>query len=747
MDELKIHDNVFPFVCDKCKKEYDLEGFTNVVLLWGFIYLTKGEHNLIGMTCPDCHYTTLRKYPLNTPDFSMEALEKSGIKYYVPFSAKILTDLSLITLPNLQGDENKEDSYRIPFGFKPRSYSKYVDDEYFIVERIIPELLKIEHEYKWKAFPRVVPQHSVYKHSDAWLIEFDQTKDIPTDILEAMNEAMQFLLDMSLARSHYDHMIRSDLSLDKYRDLNIGDYSWQREAFKENVHELIKEYKTLRNQIDFELICYNELINKFARIFYHEPGFGNRQMVEHMSFEPVDDSELVEPLSDEELNLLQIQEHYGLSNGTEKSKPVAITKPVFGQVEKKTEDIEKPKKRIGFVDGDVKLPLKEEKAKPSPKIHPAIKVRPLLESIETVTSEEPQKSASVEPAKDKKKKLQPDKKAGIRDSEISREDYEALMDQVSDLEDKYPALKAIIAINPQMMKLKLDIIKPAILDTDILILGKTGTGKGLFAKAIHEISDRDGKLVKQNCAGLSDNTLESELFGHVKGAYTGAHKRRLGAFQIAIKGTLFLDELAKMSLKVQTKLLNAVDEKEIKPLGGDETVKVQLNFVYAANENLEDEIKEGRFLEDLFYRVDKNRFKIPRLRDRVEDIPVLADYFLNHFNKKFKKQIKHFSPEVMGIFKKYIWEGNVRELMHTIEEAMVKSKGTQITIDNLPDKLRHEDFQTKSKSEDNLFGNTKIKDYEVIYWMKREKENKTHVAQKLGVDRVTISRRWKKINR
>jgi DNA-binding NtrC family response regulator len=226
-------------------------------------------------------------------------------------------------------------------------------------------------------------------------------------------------------------------------------------------------------------------------------------------------------------------------------------------------------------------------------------------------------------------------------------------------------------------------------ESNVLVQGKSGTGKELVARAIHSESPRrDRRFVALNCGGLSETLLESELFGHVKGAFTGAISNKPGVFQEADGGTLFLDEIANMPLPMQVKLLRTIQEGEIKPVGSNQTVRVNVRFVAATNRDLLQAVGEGIFREDLYYRVNVITITLPLLSERAEDIPLLANYFLGHFAKKLRKPVERISEEAMALLLDYPWPGNVRELENCIERAVVLSKAAIISPAELPPSVR-----------------------------------------------------------
>jgi two-component system response regulator AtoC len=226
-------------------------------------------------------------------------------------------------------------------------------------------------------------------------------------------------------------------------------------------------------------------------------------------------------------------------------------------------------------------------------------------------------------------------------------------------------------------------------ESNVLVQGKSGTGKELVARAIHSESPRrDRRFVALNCGGLSETLLESELFGHVKGAFTGAISNKPGVFQEADGGTIFLDEIGNMPLPMQVKLLRTIQEGEIKPVGSNQTAKVNVRFVAATNRDLLKAVDDGTFREDLYYRVNVITIALPDLNERTEDIPLLANHFLDWFTKKLRKPVERIGEDAMALLMDYPWPGNVRELENCIERAVVLCKGPVITAAELPPAVR-----------------------------------------------------------
>ncbi|QNA45892.1 sigma-54-dependent transcriptional regulator [Lacibacter sediminis] len=245
--------------------------------------------------------------------------------------------------------------------------------------------------------------------------------------------------------------------------------------------------------------------------------------------------------------------------------------------------------------------------------------------------------------------------------------------------------EGIIGNNIELKKVleHLRIVAP--LETSVLILGESGTGKERIADRIHELSPRKSKpFVKVNCAALPDTLIESELFGHERGAFTGATEKRMGKFEKAADGTIFLDEIGEMPFNMQVKLLRVLQEKEIERIGGNTTIKINARIIAATNRDLEKEVAAGRFRIDLYYRLNAFPLTLPALRDRKEDIPLLANHFINLFSLKNGKKITAISEKVMAELMDYDWPGNIRELEHLIERSILLTEGTVINQISIP---------------------------------------------------------------
>ncbi len=284
-------------------------------------------------------------------------------------------------------------------------------------------------------------------------------------------------------------------------------------------------------------------------------------------------------------------------------------------------------------------------------------------------------------------------------------------------------------------------------EATVLVTGESGTGKEMIAKAIHLNSPRrDKPLVAVNCAALSETLLESELFGHEKGAFTGADKRREGRFMLANKGTLFLDEIGEIPQPIQAKLLRAIQEREIQRVGGDMPLPVDVRIIAATNRNLEDEVLAGRFREDLYYRLNVISIKAPPLRERREDIPELAKHFIEIYGKRNGKDLKGLSPKAMDMLLNHDWPGNVRELENAIERSVILARGGYVTERELPMNLAENDGAGETVPATDLAGMS-LEDMEkraIAETLASTGGNKSEAARSLGITRATLHNKLKK---
>ena len=281
-------------------------------------------------------------------------------------------------------------------------------------------------------------------------------------------------------------------------------------------------------------------------------------------------------------------------------------------------------------------------------------------------------------------------------------------------------------------------------DATVLITGESGTGKEMIAGAIHFNSPRrDRSFIKMNCAAISEGLLESELFGHEKGSFTGALRRREGSFKQADSGTLFLDEVSEMSLAMQVKLLRVLQEKEFTRVGGEEVIRVDVRIIAATNKDLPALVREGGFREDLYYRLNVINLSVPPLRERREDIPLLAGHFLKMFSEKNGKPVKGYTPQAMDKLIRHPWPGNVREMMNTIESAVVLSSSTYLREGDIPDFREELATAVPPEAPDDL-SLDEMERSTILKTLESVRGNKSEAARKLGITRATLHKKLKK---
>jgi transcriptional regulator with PAS, ATPase and Fis domain len=308
--------------------------------------------------------------------------------------------------------------------------------------------------------------------------------------------------------------------------------------------------------------------------------------------------------------------------------------------------------------------------------------------------------------------------------------------------------------------------KVAQTDATVLISGETGTGKDLVARALHYAGDRkDGRFVAQNCAALPDTLLESELFGHRRGAFTGAHADKKGLFEEAHRGTIFLDEVGETHPGMQVRLLRVLQDGEIRPVGSSDTHHVDVRIIAATNRNLRQEVEEGRFREDLYYRLRVVEIALPPLRERTLDVPALAHHFLDQMNRKMKREVKGFTNAAMDCLVRYDWPGNVRELENEIERTLALAGGVEtISEDMLSEYIRESSGRTVGRGRSaagstvtSLHAESSGREMglnEAVDALKQQMileaieatGSKTRAAAKLGIPRQSLQKMMKRLN-
>ncbi|MFA6716330.1 MAG: sigma-54 dependent transcriptional regulator [Victivallaceae bacterium] len=311
---------------------------------------------------------------------------------------------------------------------------------------------------------------------------------------------------------------------------------------------------------------------------------------------------------------------------------------------------------------------------------------------------------------------------------------------------KKTVLNDIVAESAIMQDILKTVRQVASSRSTVLLSGESGTGKEVIARALHSLSGREGKFIPVHCAALSANLLESELFGHEKGSFTGATEMKQGRFELADGGTLFLDEIGEIDPQVQVKLLRVLETRSFERVGGVEPITTRARLISATNRDLKEMVKEGKFREDLFYRLDVVNIKLPPLRERREDIPILVKQFISEFAGDNDKKIEGISEPAMEIIRNYPWPGNIRELRNCIERMVVLCSGDTLDVKDLPDNIRFGVDEDISASPDNTLD---LNQHEAMLITKALEEcdgNRTKAAQKLGISRRTLHRRLHEYN-
>ena len=319
------------------------------------------------------------------------------------------------------------------------------------------------------------------------------------------------------------------------------------------------------------------------------------------------------------------------------------------------------------------------------------------------------------------------------------------------LDAKY-GMENIVGTSPVMRRLYETIQQAAPTQATVLIEGESGTGKELVAHAVHRLSTRSkGPFIAVHCAALSPTLLESELFGHEKGAFTGADARRRGRFEMADGGTLFLDEVSEIDASVQVKLLRVLEERQFERVGGNSPVEVDIRLIAATNSQLRERVDAGEFREDLFFRLDVVNVTLPPLRDRRQDVPLLCEHFLREFSRLNNKPLDGITQEALRLLTAYAWPGNVRELRNTIEKMVVLSKGKRLAARDVPGNIRAEvqsdDGSMMADAIADAGGVESLADAEkaLIYAaLKKHNNNRTRAAEEIGISRRTLHRKLKR---
>jgi two-component system response regulator AtoC len=308
----------------------------------------------------------------------------------------------------------------------------------------------------------------------------------------------------------------------------------------------------------------------------------------------------------------------------------------------------------------------------------------------------------------------------------------------------------IVGQHPTMLKLHRVIAQVARTTATVLISGQSGTGKELIARAIHwQGPRRDKPFVAVNPAAITESLIESELFGHERGAFTGAHQRKLGKFELAQGGTLFLDEIGTLKAELQVKLLRVLQEREVERVGGTRSIRIDVRFVAATNVDLKEAVRGGAFRDDLYYRLNVVPIEVPSLSERIADVPLLVDHFVRRYSREFNKRVDGLSRDALAALKEYPWPGNIRELENVIERCVVLTEGPVVELNDLPLDVLLPDHRLEVRRAEHLPLKQAAEQFErqvVLRIMERVKGNQSEAARILGIHRNSLKRmleRWK----
>jgi DNA-binding NtrC family response regulator len=303
---------------------------------------------------------------------------------------------------------------------------------------------------------------------------------------------------------------------------------------------------------------------------------------------------------------------------------------------------------------------------------------------------------------------------------------------------------ALVGQSPAMLEVYKLMARVAASDATVLVQGESGTGKEVVARAIHQNgAEAAGPFVAVNCAAIPENLLESELFGHEKGSFTGAITRKIGRFEQAGGGTLFLDEVADMSLALQAKILRGVQEREIERVGGSETIPVDVRLIAATNRDLREAIAQGRFREDLYYRLAVVTIRLPRLADRGDDLVLLTAYFLRQFAERYGKTVRTISDRALDLLRNHAWVGNVRELRNVIERAVIVASDDTLRVEHLPDEFRGEEASLSDRPQGTLLALAELEARHIARVLAHTNGQIGAAADVLGIHRNTLTRKMK----
>ncbi len=730
----------FNFTCEHCGQEFWEENFNISVFLYGVFLLLGKEKEYVGLTCPNCIKTILIKDNSDLVNYTKENLSYEaesflfnlgGFPFYpqpryhssTNYDPKQISEIKGFDILYWYGEltEYVEDELDCYIGEHPQFKEKYLCPyirggkppmgAYFSLwwfrKDQIDDLVDIENSKGLRIFPRYIQNISEIEKIDRFCWEnhlylnnlIQQEEEVKAQINELKEIAKQ-----------------NNMDLQEILDANPGTTTPSIIERMKNQYDDWAEDRSFRVPTDFMAILATNLSSADFPFLSYSP---------LMSFlktkHPFRGVEVPKSLNDFDLNqferpqrgpnykeMVRVVKTNFNKESTQSSLSILSNKFIFDYIELV--------QRVGFSYGAI-WQLKEK----------YLKI--------------------------------------VYDSIISPQERNTLLNEVSEselkeiqkAEEQFPNVK-IISRDSKTNQIIVKMVQIAKLKKkrlSFLLLGERGTGKDLFAKAIHEASEREGNFIKVNCGTKSETLFESNLFGHVKGAFTGADRTVKGAFEEAENGTIFLDEIGNLTPNLQDILLNPIQDLKYQPVGSSKTKEIRSRFIYATNANLEEMVQNGKFRSDLYDRIDFFQIHIPPLRERKGDIPLLVKHFIEKHDTVLDNigttGAIQVTDECMNLFKKYDWPSNVRGLEHTIAriifDRLADEDRSNITPFDLPPKLSEAKKGSRmySMDEEKLPGNMKVTDEQIIYWMKKLNNNKSQVATQLSVSYRTILRRCKKL--
>ncbi len=784
MIDPEINKEIFPFYCgsDNCKKCYGIRSFLKISYRFGFIFLSSDEYNLFGFTCPECKTTTVRKYILNTSIPHIPLREQFNC--FVPFCSDKIVELCEHDLKcNLFHLPRHITHYYSPDGFEIEKIPWYTDSflEKCLLsfcEKDISSILTYENLNKKYLFPRIFSEHSVYSRTEIFMyyVGDEGYSNLGDDgVVDNFTRHMRDIAERFLDPSQQSN---SSFTIEEYRDLTMkysSIISFPPEYDAETAICFLKEYKEQRNDFDFQETCIRGLFYKYIKSLYYLKGYFRSELY----FKHKDEYEEVfgkvfeggtknmtcvdDPYNHEILTAKEVADRWGRDANIVKSFIMKRELPAYDH-EGVWFEIGTPENKDIVIDLQNYIFLKSE-VEQLEVLTPWLNPKKQGKKNELKVEQPVQKQSPSTVDKIECRKNAIESRHERRKIKRDANENEHHRDRVREAEKCFPGVE-IISCDSEIDDLKIwisQLSKVPKVRKPFLILGERGTGKGVFAKAFHEASRRIGNIIKIDCGDREDTLFKSALFGHVKGAFTGADKGHKGALEEAKDGTIFIDEIGNLSMSLQAALLGFLQDWEFQPLGASKATPVEAMVVLATNKDLEVEIETGNFRADLYDRIRFSKLKIPPLRNRKNDIPIL----LHHFIKKHDSEkgedpsLEEFTvtSDCINALMNFDWPGNVRELEDVVHNIIMtrtmRNNRLPIDVSDLPDWL-FSDSNSKDQVHPKSDKSTSIGEKKYNYLPEKDSDliedeqdgmTRVAVAEKYGVDVATVIRRYSKIRK